>query len=163
MNASRPRTIVGIFASRACSMPLEWGVRCSGVLGRIVQPNNQPNNQSRNAGNTMRSLHKTLCSFWREDAGFVLSTEMIIVLTLVVVAVIAAFTALREAIVTEMADTGASLARLNQSYAINGVSSHSSFGAGSLYLDSDDFCDRRGLDGDRCVLLRERAAPGEGL
>lgn len=92
-------------------------------------------------------------SFWKGEEGFAFSTEMIVVLTIVICGVIAAWTSLREAIVTEMADVGAAIASLDQSYGFNGVSSHSSGCAGSFYNDAGDFCDNRGPDGERCIRL----------
>ncbi len=94
-------------------------------------------------------------TFWNDQTGFAFTTEMIVVLTLVIVGVIVAFTALREAIVTEMADAGASLSRLNQSYVINGLTGHSGSCAGSFFTDLDDYCDSRSPDGERCVVLSQ--------
>ncbi len=92
-------------------------------------------------------------NFWKGEEGFAFSTEMIVVLTIVICGTIAAWTSLREAVVTEMADVGAAVASLNQSYRFNGVSSHSSQCSGSSYNDARDFCDERGRAGERCIGL----------
>ena len=92
-------------------------------------------------------------NFWKGEEGFAFSTEMIVVLTIVICGTIAAWTSLREAVVTEMADVGAAIASLNQSYVFNGASSHSSICSGSAYFDASDFCDERGNAGERCIGL----------
>lgn len=92
-------------------------------------------------------------SFWKGEEGFAFSTEMIVVLTIVICGTIAAWTSLREAVVTEMADVGAAIASLNQSYRFNSVSSHSSNCSGSQYNDARDFCDSRSCSGERCIGL----------
>ncbi|MDA7979965.1 MAG: hypothetical protein MPJ50_14445 [Pirellulales bacterium] len=96
-------------------------------------------------------------SFWKGEEGFAFSTEMIVVLTIVICGTIAAWTSLREAVVTEMADIGGAIGSLDQSYSFNGVSSHSSSCAGSSFNDRGDFCDGNGQPSDqgneRCVRL----------
>ena len=93
-------------------------------------------------------------SFWKGEEGFAFSTEMIVVLTIVICGTIAAWTSLREAVVTEMADVGGAIASLNQGYTFYGVQSHSSFCRGSDFSDAADFCDGGRTDGTpRCVQL----------
>ena len=101
-------------------------------------------------------------NFWKGEEGFAFSTEMIVVLTIVICGTIAAWTSLREAVVTEMADVGAAIASLNQSYIFNGVSSHSSVCSGSFYFDAGDFCDNRNDQGERCITLTVGPFSGQG-
>ncbi len=92
-------------------------------------------------------------TFWKSEEGFAFSTEMIVVLTIVICGTIAAWTSLREAVVTEMADVGAAVASLNQSYLFTGASSHSSACSGSIFIDTADFCDEAGDFGERCITV----------
>ncbi len=94
-------------------------------------------------------------SFWKGEEGFAFSTEMIVVLTIVICGTVVAWTSLREAVVTEMADIGTAIGNLNQSYNINATSGHSGSCSGSSYTDFTDYCDSGDPPGQaaRCVNL----------
>lgn len=61
----------------------------------------------------MRTLFAQLL---RDDRGFVVSTELILVSTIVVIGTIVGLAAYRDALVQELGDTGAALGAINQSY-----------------------------------------------
>jgi hypothetical protein len=95
---------------------------------------------------------------WTEDAGFVISTEAIIILTMLICAAIVGWQSIREAVVAELADIGDAIAALDQSYSFSGFTGHSASCSGSFFADNRDFCD----DGDciqtdggfgRCIVL----------
>ena len=58
-----------------------------------------------------------------DETGALLSAELVIVMTLLMCAMIVGVGALRDAIVTELADVGAAIGAFNQSYSIGGVRS----------------------------------------
>lgn len=82
-----------------------------------------------------------LSRLWSEDAGFVISTEAIIVLTMLIGAAVVGWGAVREAIVSELADIGEAIAALDQSYSFSGFQGHSASCSGSVFNDERDFCD----------------------
>lgn len=99
-----------------------------------------------------------LSRLWSEDAGFVISTEAIIILTMLICATVVAWQSVREAIVSELADIGEAIAALDQSYSFSGFQGHSASCSGSFFNDERDFCDSAtcvGVDGafGRCIVL----------
>ena len=99
-----------------------------------------------------------LSRLWSEDAGFVISTEAIIILTMLICAAVVGWQSVREAIVAELADIGDAIASLDQSYSFAGFTGHSASCSGSFYDDGRDFCDSNtnvGVSGafGRCIAL----------
>lgn len=61
----------------------------------------------------------TLKNIWNDERGFVNSMELILVATLAVIGMIVGLATFRDAVTQELADTGASVGQLNQSYSVN--------------------------------------------
>ena len=78
---------------------------------------------------------------WNDEAGFVISTELVLVATLLVIAMIVGLESVRDAVLTELADVATAIAQINQSYSFSGVTGHASSVAGSVFIDAPDFCD----------------------
>lgn len=60
----------------------------------------------------------TLKKIWNDERGFVNSTELILVATLAVIGMIVGLATFRDAVTQELADTGAAVGQLNQSYSV---------------------------------------------
>jgi|SaaInl7_100m_RNA_FD_contig_21_665351_length_1048_multi_26_in_0_out_0_1 hypothetical protein len=86
-------------------------------------------------------MRKLAMRLWRDDAGFVVSTELVLVATILVIGVTIGQATLRDAVISELADTAGAINDINQSYSYSTVTGHSSSVSGSLYDDKDDFCD----------------------
>jgi Flp pilus assembly pilin Flp len=82
-----------------------------------------------------------LKNFWNDEAGAIISAELVLVLTIAVLAMVTGLTSLRDAVVTELADVGAAFASVDQSYSYGGISAHCAVVSGSSYNDLQDFCD----------------------
>jgi Flp pilus assembly pilin Flp len=95
-----------------------------------------------------------LKNFWNDEAGAIISAELVLVLTIAVLAMVTGLSSLRDAVVTELADVGAAIGTVNQTYTVGGITSHSSAVAGFGYTDLADFCDN-GVDttAARCVIV----------
>lgn len=78
---------------------------------------------------------------WKDESGFVVSAELILVSSILVVGMIVGLASIRDQIVQEMGDVGAAFAVLNQSYFWDGVTGHTASSAGSFLMDVSDFCD----------------------
>ena len=76
-----------------------------------------------------------------DEAGFIVSTELVLVATILVVGLIVGQTTLRDNVVTELADTADAISAIDQSYSWSNVTGHSSSTSGSLFADAIDFCD----------------------
>jgi len=78
---------------------------------------------------------------WNDEVGAVVSAELVLVLTILVIGMITGLASLRDAVITELADVGGAIASVNQSYSYAGVTAHSSTTGGSAFVDLIDFCD----------------------
>ena len=105
-------------------------------------------------------------ALWRDEAGFVVSTELVLIATIVVIGLIAGLTTVRDAVVTELADVADAISEVDQSYSYGGISAHCARTAGTTFLDGSDFCEVPGAQNDQnpqggaqCVVL---CLPGGG-
>lgn len=76
-----------------------------------------------------------------DEAGFVVSTELVLVATILVIGMIVGQTTLRDQVVTELADVADAVSAIDQSYQFSDVTGHSSSTAGTIFDDVADFCD----------------------
>jgi len=78
---------------------------------------------------------------WADEAGFIVSAELVLVATILVIGMIVGLTVLRNQVVQELVDVGQAIGSMSQSYALAGVKkcgvAHSD---GSSYTDKTDFC-----------------------
>ncbi len=107
----------------------------------------------------MRVLHR----LWADEAGFVVSTELVLVATVLVIGLIVGLTELRNQVVQELADTAQAIANINQSYFYDGVGKGDvAETAGSMFHDMIDFCEAEGgddADGDAACAIVMRVPP----
>ena len=83
----------------------------------------------------------TLLALFNDDAGFIVSIELILISTIAVIGLITGFTAIRDAVVSELSDVAGAIQDLNQGYTFNGMRGHSATTNGSSWLDRRDWCD----------------------
>lgn len=85
---------------------------------------------------------KTLLTrLYCEESGAIVSAEVMLVASVLVIGVIAGLSSLRDSIVTELADVAQAFANINQSYCFSGTRGHHSFSGGGDFSDEIDFCD----------------------
>jgi len=94
-----------------------------------------------------------LMKLWNDDAGFVISAELILVATVAVLAMVVGLAEVSIAINEELEDVASAFGSVNQSFAFNGMCGHKGFIAGSGYHDGRDFC-----DGDRDIVCHTPAS-----
>lgn len=82
---------------------------------------------------------------WTEEAGFIISTELMIIATVLVLGILVGLVAIREQLVQELADVAEAISEFNQSFTYAAVIGHSSSTAGSDFIDLADFCDTPGM------------------
>lgn len=105
-----------------------------------------------------------LNQFWNDEAGFVISAELVLVLTIAVLAMIVGLSEVAVAVNTELNDISNAIGALNQSYVYTGFRGNGgkfkSFYAGSRFRDAVDDCDLNTtcdlVTGARFVTRRER-------
>ena len=100
---------------------------------------------------------KTFARLWKEEAGAILSAEVMMVASILVIGVIAGLSSLRDAVVSELADVAQALANVNQTYSFGGVAGHHVFNGGGAFIDLSDFCDTTAQTGgsqtSKCVTI----------
>ncbi|MEX1039617.1 MAG: hypothetical protein WDZ51_03230 [Pirellulaceae bacterium] len=98
---------------------------------------------------------------WNDEAGFIVSAELVLVGTIAVLGMIVGLSAARDGVTSELADVSGALNNLNQSYTINNVIGHGAAVAGSQFLDDTDYCDGLEVPADdmACIV---RTAPTAG-
>jgi len=108
---------------------------------------------------------KVLAQLWRDDVGFVISSELILIATILVIGMIVGLATLRDQVVQELGDVGAAFSQLVQSYSFSGVTGHTSSTAGSAFTDYTDLCDDPADEADfppLCISVSEDAVTEEG-
>lgn len=81
---------------------------------------------------------------WTENTGAIVSAEVMLVATILVLGVIVGLKSVRDSVVTELADVGQAFANVNQSFCFSGTSGHAASTGGGHYQDQADFCDTNG-------------------
>jgi hypothetical protein len=89
---------------------------------------------------------KMLRRLWADEAGFVISAELVLVGTMLVIGMIVGLTEVRNQVVQELGDLAVAIGSVNQSYNYSTVTGHTAATAGSLFEDNDDVCDNDGID-----------------
>lgn len=102
-------------------------------------------------------------ALWNDEAGVVISAELVLVLTVVVLGLVVGLSETAVAINTELNDLSNAFGALDQSYCFSGFHAIAnckvkSFVGGSCFYDSVDDCDRNGS----CDLVCGSAPMGEG-
>jgi len=97
-----------------------------------------------------------------DEAGFVISSELVMVATVVVIGMVTGLVTVRNQVVEELGDLATSQAVANQSYSYSGATAHSASVAGSLFNDRADFCGFRinDITGQRENTVLPGGAPG---
>ncbi len=84
---------------------------------------------------------KLLHSLWADDAGFVVSAELVLVATILVIGMIVGLVVIRNQVVQELVDVGQAIGSISQSYAFSGTKKTGvGWTDGSGYVDKTDFC-----------------------
>lgn len=82
-----------------------------------------------------------LKKLWDDEAGFVVSAELVLIATILVIGLIVGWATVRDQVVQELGDVAAAISNINQSYTWSAVTGHSSSVAGTYFDDTVDFCD----------------------
>lgn len=111
-------------------------------------------------------MHTVLSRLWNDEAGFVISSELVLVATILVIGMIVGLTTVRDQVVQELADVAGAISDVNQSYSYSAVIGHTSSTAGSDFVDLVDFCDEAGQEaagtGSNCVDVNAPGGQEEG-
>jgi Flp pilus assembly pilin Flp len=74
--------------------------------------------------------------FWSDDDGAILAIEWLFYVTIIVLGLVVGYTGLRDAVVTELTETGNAIMALSQGYIIQGVTGAGGSTDGSQAIDT---------------------------
>ncbi len=86
--------------------------------------------------------------FWRDEEGFVTSTELIFISTIAVIGLVAGLTTVRDQVILELADIADAVSELDQSFTYAAVTATVGSVAGSTFSDQPDFGEQVGAGAD---------------
>ena len=102
-----------------------------------------------------------LRKLWLDEGGALVSAELILAITILVITLVVGAEALSSAISQEIADFGAAIAAVDQSYTFNGIQGHGAdIKGGSEFIDQSDYCDGSDDSGTNSRCLSLGNAPG---
>ena len=78
--------------------------------------------------------------FWIDDDGAVVSAELVLIASILVLGMVVGLATLREHVVQELGDFAAALAQVQQTYSFSGITGHNSRVAGTDFVDQPDEC-----------------------
>jgi hypothetical protein len=102
---------------------------------------------------------KLVRRLWADENGFVVSSELVLVATLLVIGLIVGLTTLRNQVVQELADTGAAIGMISQGYTYSGVEKVLTQGGGTTTYAQTDGSTWDDLT-DRCQTPDGQDVPG---
>jgi hypothetical protein len=84
-------------------------------------------------------------NLWKDEAGFIVSAELVLVATILVIGLIVGMVSLRNQVVQELVDVGQAIGSLSQSFCFAGVQGACvgtpyAWTDGTCYIDLVDFC-----------------------
>ena len=77
----------------------------------------------------------------QDEAGFVLSTELVLTATILVIGLVVGQATVRDQVVTELVDVADASSAIDQGYDYSEVTGHAARTAGTVFDDVADFCD----------------------
>lgn len=113
----------------------------------------------------LRSLVRLL---WRDEAGNVISSEMVLLGTILTLGSLTGLVTIRDAVATELGDVATALINMDHSYSYAPVDTDCGSAAGSQFIDRSDFC-APGLSDDDPpeqigpIFIGDEPTGGEGI
>ena len=100
---------------------------------------------------------KLVNRLWNEEVGAIVSAEIMLVATILVLGMVVGLKSVRDSVVTELADVAQAFANVSQSYSYSGVAGHHAFSSAGAFTDTSDFCDTTSADAagqmSKCVTI----------
>jgi len=78
---------------------------------------------------------------WNDEAGFIISAELVLVGTILVLGMVVGLSELSHGVNQELEDVASAFGSVNQTYEFSGLEGHKGWMAGSAFNDSADYCD----------------------
>lgn len=82
-----------------------------------------------------------LAQLHHDEAGFIVSAELVLVSTILVIGMVVGLAEVSNGVVEELEDVGTAIGSVNQSFHVSGLSGHKACTYGSSFRDKKDDCD----------------------
>ncbi|MES2791603.1 MAG: hypothetical protein V4719_18435 [Planctomycetota bacterium] len=82
-----------------------------------------------------------LRKFMADEAGFIVSAELVLIATMLVLGLLVGLNTLRNSTTSELNDVADANGNINQDYSSSGLTGHSASVAGTVFDDVEDFCE----------------------
>lgn len=79
--------------------------------------------------------------FWNDTTGFVISAELVLIATVLVMGLLVGIVTIRDQVIQELADVADAFSEVEQSFSFSGMTGHASSTAGTVFGDSRDYCE----------------------
>jgi len=112
-----------------------------------------------------KTFQNVLSRFVHEQEGAIVSAEVMLIATILVIGVIVGLKSVRDSVVSELADVAQAFANIDQSFSYSGICGHAGHSAGAQFSDQADFCDNNSYNNfqqSKCVNVAAWAS-SEGL
>jgi hypothetical protein len=94
-------------------------------------------------------------NLWLDNDGFIISSELILVGTVLVIGLLVGIVSVRDQVLLEVRDVAAAMSKTVQTFSFAAVTGHSASTGGSVFGDVGDFCDQlsgiSACDPDLCI------------
>lgn len=100
--------------------------------------------------------------FWNDEAGIILSTELVLITTILTIGMVVGLVELQKTILAELTDAASAIGIVDQSFYIPGYQITNgnhvlAFSGGAVFIDGVDVC-----DGTAIEILCNGSSQGEG-
>ena len=86
-------------------------------------------------------MNALFANLMNDEAGFVISSELVIVATVAVLSMIVGLSEVGMNVNNELEDVGSAIGAMNQTFNLQGTTGHQSMVGGSMFQDRLDYCD----------------------
>ena len=80
-------------------------------------------------------------ALWKDEAGFIVSAELVLIATVAVLAMVVGLSEVANAVNQELEDVASAFGSVNQSFRYQGLTGHGGSSGGACFEDRIDFCD----------------------
>lgn len=86
-------------------------------------------------------MSSTFASLLRDEAGFIVSAELVLISTIVVIGLVVGLAEVSINVTNELEDVGSATGHMQQGYYVSGAHGHRASVSASYFRDNGDFCD----------------------
>jgi Flp pilus assembly pilin Flp len=88
-----------------------------------------------------RTMTNLLTNLIHDEAGFIVSAELVLVATIAVLAMIVGLSEVALNVNNELEDVGSAFGSINQTFVVQGIKGHQGYISGTEFRDNIDYCD----------------------